>query len=79
VVADGVGAEAGQHLVRVGADPAGLGSASLLAGLRAGGFLWASGWPVLLHGAGEGLVPASRGGANLLAGLGPGPLDGSVQ
>jgi hypothetical protein len=38
-VAGGVGAEGGQHLVRVGADTAGLGQGCLLGGLGAGGFL----------------------------------------
>ena len=63
--ADGVGAEAGQHRVRVGADPARRGPGCVLGGLRAGGVLLGQpGRPVRRGGLGLGLVPVGLGGAD---------------
>ncbi|MGH3191965.1 MAG: hypothetical protein ACRDPY_29430 [Streptosporangiaceae bacterium] len=64
-VADGVGSESGQHRLRVGADPAGLGLGSVGGGLRPGSVLLGQpGGPVCLCGLREGQVPGLPGGAD---------------
>ena len=80
VVAGGVSAEGGQHLVRVGADPAGLGLGCLLGGLGTGGFLLGQPGGLLgLHGCVAGLVPVGLGDADQLVGLGAGLPDRGVS
>ncbi len=69
-VAGGVGAEAGQHLVRIGADPVGLRLGGFGGSLRGDGFLLRQpGGLFGLLGTREYPVPAGLGGADPSAGL----------
>ncbi len=66
-IAGGLGAEAGRHLLRISADPAGLGPGG---GLRAGGFLRGEPGRLFgLNGLREGLVPGDFGYVDPLVGL----------
>jgi hypothetical protein len=78
-VTGGVSAKGGQHLLRVGADPVGLGPGGLLSRLRAGGILLRQPDGLFfLRGPCEGVVPIGHGGAYVLVGLGAGLLDSGV-
>ena len=74
-VTDGVSAEVGQQLLRVSADPAGLGPGGMLCCLCAADFLLCKpGGLFCLRGPCEGMVPVGPGRVYLLAGLGAGLL-----
>ena len=75
-VAGGGGAEVGQHLLRISANPACLGPRSFLGYLRADDFLLCQpGGLFCLCDRVAGLVPIGLGGADLLVGLGARLLD----
>ena len=78
-VAGGISAEAGQHFLRIGADPARLGPGGFGGGLRAAGFLLREpGSLFCLRGQAAGLVPVGAGGADTPRGLGAYLGDSSV-
>ncbi len=78
-VAGRLGAEPGQHFLRIGADPARLGAGGLGGGLGPGRVAASRpGGLFCLLGPGQSLVPGALGGADELAGLGAGRLDRRV-